>query len=613
MDRLTRLKIAARLPVSVLWGKVRDAAQRRRTDRALRVSVAERGMPHAPCTFRPLDLAPLRPDWYAPPRDHAIRAFHVAMPARLSGSDRAAALAAVSAPARRIADAAAALLGPEHAYTDWWSDPRGDARWDPAQWHRDVAARRGDDIKIPLEAGRLHSLVQWSLDPSSQQQVRTALLDFIACNPACYGVQWCSGIDVGLRALNICLALEWSGTTLSHEERDIVTHALTSHAIWLEHYIEWSGGMRTSHYLANLLGLLAVGTWLPDHPDAWRWRQRGMVGLEKEFAVQFLNDGMNFEASTAYHRHCIDIMAWATRILRLSHTLSDEWMSRLAKGLTALDAFTRPDGSLWPVIGDTDSGLAVKLTEAPRVYHDDLLHGPYSGPHSGPLYSLSDFGLHACLTPSYACWIRAGSIGQFGKGGHAHNDQLSLVLRVRDVEFLTDPGMQTYTSAPDLRNTQRSTAVHSTLVVAGREQNAFPLDDGEGLFWMTADRARAKTLVHTPSTYVGEHEGYGSPHRRELLFTEHVIQGTDRYSGGGSPAVHFHCAPCVEVTLEHHCAILERQGVRVVLAWTDADAVLHESWCSHEYTERVASRIIALRMHSDTIHWTLTLTGATTA
>jgi hypothetical protein len=609
MDRLTRLKIAARLPVSVLWGKVRDAAQRRRTDRALRVSVAERGLPSAPCIFRPLGLAPIHPAWYTAPHDHQIRAFGVAMPATVTAAQRASALADVPAPARATADAAAALLGPDHVYTYWWSDPRTQGQWEPSLWHRDVSSRRGGDIKYPLEAGRLHSLVQWSLDPSSADHVRTALLEFIACNPACYGVQWCSGIDVGLRALNICLALEWSGVRLSDEEHRIVAHALESHAIWLEHYIEWSGGMRTSHYLANLLGLLAVGSWLPDHPDAWRWRQRGHEGLEREFDVQFLDDGMNFEASTAYHRHCIDIMAWATRILRVSNVVPDSWMSRLVKGLTALNAFTLPDGALWPVIGDTDSGLAVKLIDSPRVSTEDLLH---SHLHS-LLHSFPDFGLHSYQTPSYACWVRAGGIGQFGKGGHAHNDQLSLVLRAHDVEILTDPGMQTYTSDPQLRNMQRSTAVHSTLVVEGREQNVFPLDDGEGLFWMTGDRARAKTLVRTATTYIGEHEGYGSPHRRELLFTEHVIQGTDRYSGGGRAAVHFHCAPCIEITMQSHSAILERQGVRVVLAWTDADAVIHDAWCSHEYTERVASRIIALRMHSDTIHWTLTLPGATTA
>lgn len=57
--------------------------------------------------------------------------------------------------------------------------------------------------------------------------------------------------------------------------------------------------------------------------------------------------------------------------------------------------------------------------------------------------------------------IRAGSIGQLGRGGHAHNDQLSLEIFVEGKNVVLDPGTYLYTPLPNIRNQYRDLLAHS--------------------------------------------------------------------------------------------------------------------------------------------------------
>lgn len=82
-----------------------------------------------------------------------------------------------------------------------------------------------------------------------------------------------------------------------------------------------------------------------------------------------------------------------------------------------------------------------------------------------------DFGAYVYRGDRIYLAVRCGSIGQNDAGGHAHNDQLSFELCLGGKPVVVDPGTCVYTPLPDLRNRMRSTAMHSTLVVEGLEQN----------------------------------------------------------------------------------------------------------------------------------------------
>jgi len=92
-------------------------------------------------------------------------------------------------------------------------------------------------------------------------------------------------------------------------------------------------------------------------------------------------------------------------------------------------------------------------------------------------------GIYIFKSPRLYLIISAGSNGQKGNGGHAHNDKLSFELSVDGKDIIVDAGTYLYTPLQDERNKFRSTASHNTLVVKDEEQNNW-LSGRYGLFSM---------------------------------------------------------------------------------------------------------------------------------
>src|SRR3954464_2612806 len=114
---------------------------------------------------------------------------------------------------------------------------------------------------------------------------------------------------------------------------------------------------------------------------------------------------------------------------------------------------------------------------------------------------------------------RCGDVGLRGTAARSHNARAPLELCARPQPLVIDPGSYLYTPDPAARNAFRSTAAHSTLRVAGREQN--PLRD-DYLFSME-DRARARVLHWEAggprSSFAGVHHGFAPAiHERRLEF-----------------------------------------------------------------------------------------------
>ncbi len=79
--------------------------------------------------------------------------------------------------------------------------------------------------------------------------------------------------------------------------------------------------------------------------------------------------------------------------------------------------------------------------------------------------------------------VSAGTNGQKGNGGHAHNDKLSFELNIDGKDIVVDAGTYLYTPLPDKRNLFRSTKVHNTLIVKDEEQSEW-MSGIYGLFSM---------------------------------------------------------------------------------------------------------------------------------
>jgi hypothetical protein len=129
---------------------------------------------------------------------------------------------------------------------------------------------------------------------------------------------------------------------------------------------------------------------------------------------------------------------------------------------------------------------------------------------------------------SYVSRTRAGDhlvfdAGRHGylNGGHAHADALAVTLTVSGRPLLIDPGTATYTMDPESRDRFRSTSMHNTVVLDGRQQSRprgpFHWDsaaNARGFLWRSGERC----------DYVeGTHDGYSPLSHARMVLALHAI------------------------------------------------------------------------------------------
>ncbi|MCP4049324.1 MAG: hypothetical protein GY730_01270 [bacterium] len=147
-------------------------------------------------------------------------------------------------------------------------------------------------------------------------------------------------------------------------------------------------------------------------------------------------------------------------------------------------AYSRPQVSYKNVINDLK--YFYKSTIRPENESDVSLKNNIK------VYSYADFGIYIFISDRIHLTFSAGSNGQKGTGGHAHNDKLSLELNIDGDDIILDPGTYLYTPLPKIRNKFRSTESHNSLIVSGEEQNQW-VNGFKGLFSMF-DQTRCELL-----------------------------------------------------------------------------------------------------------------------
>ena len=134
-----------------------------------------------------------------------------------------------------------------------------------------------------------------------------------------------------------------------------------------------------------------------------------------------------------------------------------------------------------------------------------------------------DFGVYLYRSDNLFLVIRCGSLGQNGFGGHAHNDQLSIVLAIKNHFLFVDPGSYTYTNLPERRNEFRSTQMHNTLACYDLEQNDFRPDT----LFALSEKTFSRVLSFEDNKFSAEHNGYGTPCRRTITIENMGIRIVD--------------------------------------------------------------------------------------
>lgn len=286
----------------------------------------------------------------------------------------------------------------------------------------------------------------------------------------------------------------------------------------------------------------------------------------------------------------------------------DIWLERQNRTghlLASIDALlARPDALDWTVEQHAEASLIRSMANITPAHQR-----PPIPPIDNPFRFFREFGLYFYRVGALHLALRCGSVGQRGNGGHAHNDQLSILAAVEGTQIFIDPGTYLYTPMPDQRNRFRSTRMHNTVTRENTEQNAW-LPGSMGLFSMLRP-ADGKVIEATPLKWIGEHAGHAGVHRRTVSLTSVGFVVHDFIPGPGAKMLVLQIGNGVNVepqgaalklVIKHYTLTLRAIGAGRPDPWQLRDSVFSPAygWCED-------ARAIELSFLGAELRWSLSI------
>jgi hypothetical protein len=528
---------------------------------------------------------------------------------------------AVLAAADRLLDGRAVILGVERfdmADPDWSLDPLSGRSYPSERCafridHRSAAG--GRNVKQVWELSRHHHTTllacAWQLSGDDRYAERAArhLRSWWQRNPVLAGVNWASGIELGIRLISWAwtrrLLDGWPEAAALFEDNDVAVGQLYWHQRYLMAFRS-RGSSANNHAVAEAAGLLVATCAFPWFSESVRWRAAAARLLEDELVRNVDADGFDREQAFDYHGLVAELgLVAAAEAEAAGAPLSPGTWALLCRMTDAAAAVLDVAGR-GPRHGDSDNGRALVVDDPaadrwasllatgaalfgsqpwwPPTAPDPtsvLLSGlvgrriPVAGRPTTRANHFARSGLSLLRTgsgdrPEIWCRCDGGPQGFLSTAAHGHADALSVEVRHDGVDVLADPGTYCYHDQPRWRQYFRSTLGHNTVVLDDEDQSVA----GGPFLWVRTPRT---TLLEVAvgggpediSTWSAEHDGYRrldppAVHRRSVTLDprgqELVIEDRVESAGPHRVRLAFHLGPSVEVELRAHRARLRWPG-----------------------------------------------------
>jgi hypothetical protein len=543
------------------------------------------------------------------PKVAADRRFTTVLPTDAARRVPGHARDAIIADADRLLKGEWEMLGvvrTDMVQPDWFYDPVTARRSAPDMCAFRINQRSEEEtgnIKQVWELSRLQHLTllatAWYLsnEEAYAQRVADQLRSWWLENPFLSGVNWTSGIEIGIRLINFTwirrLLDGWPGAPGLFEHSDLALRQIRWHQQYLAAF-ESRGSSANNHVIAEAAGQLAASCAFPWFPESNRWRASSARLLERELAHNTFPSGINRELASDYHGFVAELGFFAAVEADAAGAPLSAETWRLLCAMTDSMAALVDERMQPPRQGDSDEGRVVLLdTPAHNRWPTllalgDALFGrldwwPVTAPDGGSalvsallgtrreipdrperrLSRFEDAGIAILRTargdsPEIWCRCDGGPHGFLSIAAHAHADALSVEVRHGGVDILADPGTYCYHGEPEWRSYFRSTIAHNTAELAGRSQSV------EGGPFMWRRHARAREIQASDLTWTAEHDGYTSlspsaRHRRSVRLDPKraSLEIIDVVSGGCHDIrLAFHLGPDVHAELDDGCALL---------------------------------------------------------
>ena len=477
---------------------------------------------------------------------------------------------------------------------DWFRDPVTGRRSAPDGYAFRIDRRSEEQaghLARVWEISRLQHLTllatAWFLtqEQAYAQRVAEQLRSWWQENPFLSGVNWTSGLEVGIRLISLAwirrLLADWSDVADLFEHNALAVHQIRWHQEYLAAFP--SRGSSANHQvIAEAAGQLVASCAFPWFPESERWRRRSALLLERELVRGTFPSGIGREPTTDYHCFMAELgLIAAVEAEASGNPLSVGTWQRLCAMVDSAAALAgeqlrpprredrdegcallldAPAPQRWPSLLALGEVLLGRLDWWPRVTADAgssivgaMSHGKHDI-HIRPSRRPSRFAdagvtlLRTAGEDSAEIWCRCDSRprGWPSVVTHAHMDALSVEIRYAGVDILADPGPYCCHGKPAWHSYFRSMTARNTVELSGQARETEVIDDGDIASW-TAER-----------------DGYASRdpsalHRRSVLLdrASRSIDIIDEIDGGSHDIrVAFHLGPDVQVELEESCAVL---------------------------------------------------------
>lgn len=355
-------------------------------------------------------------------------------------------------------------------------------------------------------------------------------------NPFMWGPEWASPMEESIRLIN------WLVTAAFLEAADdeatdglrrrLCVGAWVMAAHVRQHYSRHSSA--NNHTIVEAAGVAVAATVLGEH----EWLDEALALLESEVAHQTYLDGVNKEQALHYQLFVMEALCLVSHMLR---TIGKALPASLVERLHSMARYARAcsvGSGKYVEFGDDDEGVILCLGPEKPCYPDYVLALVALELESDCRW-VEDvrccetvgwlYGKRRLQSANALPFTQNASVESFPDGGvtivrfdeghgvlafdhgplgfgrlaaHGHADALSVQLYVDGEPVLIDPGTFIYNGDRRMRDKFRSTCVHNTMCVGGRDQSealgpflwgrkanvsGFALEECEGCITMSAE------------------------------------------------------------------------------------------------------------------------------
>jgi hypothetical protein len=390
--------------------------------------------------------------------------------------------------------------------------------------------------------------------------------------------------------------------------------------------------------MAELVGLVLVGSVFTEFRAAAAWRETGLRLLIQQATAQTHLDGVNKEQATGYHRFVAELLLLIVARCRQGGLPHEPILEHTLERMLDYILFTLTPVGTAPMWGDSDYGRALGLGQnkdfwdfRPILSAGAVLFGRPDWKFAAGRFDEEAFwilgsdgldlwqkldvcppeqisrafpqaGLYVIrdkwAEDTDVAFFRCGPFGLGGEGhcAHAHCDLLSCVIWVSGQPLLVDSG--TYIYSGPWRNHFRLTSAHNTVMIDGREQ-AIPMT-----YFNWQQVPEAKCIDWTGERVIGALTYSGQVmFMRELAHPQSgVWHLVDKFKGHNEHVMEwfFHFATGLDLQLnaEEHVLTVLKEGRSFLIVHMPDNGILcqlRNDWYSYKYGVKQRNRVLYAR------------------